>query len=359
MITLPTIPFFLKNPKKRGLPPGTLVHVGRKRTVQPRATVWHYSADAYEEKEIASAEELEALQKKKGVLWVNVDGIHDTKLVESIGQAMHFHPLLIEDIVSTAQRPKVEDFGEYFFVVTKMLQMDPATGSLDVEQISLVVMENAVLSFQEKPQDVFDDIRERVRQSKGPIRERGADYLAYRLLDAIVDGYYGILSQLGDRIEELEKELLEAPDTSTLTAIHHLQRELVFVRKAVWPLRDVLIHLRPEETSIIKAETQPYLRDVYDHAIQIIDAVETYRDMATNMLSNYLSIVSNRMNQVMKVLTIVATIFIPLTFVAGVYGMNFQHMPELQSPWGYPAVLIFMATIGIGMALFFRWKKWM
>ena len=355
---LRSIPRFIKNPKKRGLPPGTIVHIGKKRTEHVSVTLWEYDHERCQEEKLEDLNTLKTRGKTESVMWVNVDGIHDTEIVRKIGEQFGLHPLLLEDVANTAQRPKMEDYEEALFLVTKMVHYDAASRELSVEQVSFVLMQEVLISLQEQSQDFFDDIRERIRTSKGRIRDMGADYLMYRLLDAIVDGYFETLVTLGDQIEELEKRLLDRPDDSTLAAIHHLQRELVFVRKAILPLREVLAMLQHEEGKLIQSKTIPYFRDVHDHIIQVTDAVDTYRDMASNMLSNYLSIVSNRMNEVMKVLTVIATIFIPLTFIAGVYGMNFQNMPELQWTWGYPAVWGLMMGVVLLMVVYFKRKGW-
>src|SRR3989344_6762782 len=263
----------------------------------------------------------------------------------------------MEDIAHTMQRPKKEDFENYIYIVVKMLHFD--ADAVDVEQVSLILGENFVISFQEREGDVFDAVRERIRSGKGVIREKGADYLTYRLLDALVDNYFVILEKVGDSIESLESELLTNPTLGTLKKINSLKRELIFLRKSVWPLREVVGGVEKGESRLIKKGTLIYFRDVYDHTIQIIEAVETFRDMLSGMTDLYLSTVSNRMNEIMKVLTIIATIFIPLTFVVGVYGMNFQYMPELSWKYGYFLVLALMLAIFGGMMLYFRGKKWL
>ncbi|MBU2213989.1 magnesium/cobalt transporter CorA [Patescibacteria group bacterium] len=352
------IPSFLKTASKVGAAPGTLTHVGKKKVEKPHISMWMYNDEVCEEKTLTTVDDCAALLKNDRVNWVNVDGIHEVKVIESLGKQFNLHALLLEDILNTSHRPKLEEFEDCFFVVVKMLHYLKEEKQVSVEQVSIVLKENLVLSFQEQPQDVFNPMRERLRAKKGKIRSSGSDYLMYRLLDAIVDGYFEILVNFGDQIEELEKQLLSKPDDETLAAIHHLQRELVFVRKAILPMREVLAQLQHEEGDLITSKTAPYFRDVHDHIIQVMDAVDTYRDMASNMLSNYLSIVSNRMNEVMKVLTVIATIFIPLTFIAGVYGMNFQNMPELQWTWGYPAVWGLMMGVVLLMVVYFKRKGW-
>jgi magnesium transporter len=312
-----------------------------------------------EEKEAKEVEECFPFKDKPTVTWINIDGIQRIDVIEKIGKYFNLHPLALEDIVNTGQRPKMEDFVDYIFVVLKMLYYDEKERETKAEQLSLVLGPNWVISFQENEGDVFDPIRERIRADKGRIRKMGADYLVYALIDAVVDNYFIILEKIGEKIEEIEDELVANPAPETLQAIHNLKRQMIFLRKSVWPLREVISRLERWESQLINKSTDIYLRDVYDHTIQVIDAIETFRDMLSGMLDIYLSSVSNRMNEVMKVLTIIATIFIPLTLVAGLYGMNFRYMPELEWPWGYPLVLFFMFAIGVLMLIYFRKKKWL
>ena len=259
----------------------------------------------------------------------------------------------------TGQRPKMEDFENYLFIVLKMFQYDEDKPQTKTEQVSLIFGSNYLISFQEDEGDVFDPIRERIRTDRGRIRKMGVDYLAYSLMDAIVDNYFTVLEKIGESIEDIEDEMLKNPTPEILQIIHTLKRELIFLRKSVWPLREVISRLERWESPLIEKSIDIYLRDVYDHTIQVIDALETFRDMLSGMLDVYLTSVSNRMNEVMKVLTIIATIFIPLTLVTGIYGMNFKYMPELDSPWGYPMVYIVMLIISLVMLIYFRRKKWL
>ena len=345
--------------KKAGLPPGTLVFDGERRVERTRITLFDYDGSRLQEKEAERIEECFPLKDEPTVTWINIDGVHEVENVEKIGGHFGIHPLVQEDIVHIGQRPKMEDFDEYLFIVIKMLFYDDGKEEVTAEQVSLVVGENYVISFQEREGDVFEPVRERLRNGKGRIVKQGADYLAYALLDAIVDSYFAILEKTGDRIESLEEELITNPGPGTVGIIQRMKREMVFLRKSVWPLREVISGLERDESSIIRESTHVYLRDVYDHTIQVIDTVETLRDMIGGMLDIYLSSVSNRMNEVMKVLTIIATIFIPLTFIAGIYGMNFEHMPELRVPWAYPAVWGVMCAVGILMLIYFRRKRWL
>jgi magnesium transporter len=349
---------FKKRSEKVGLPPGTLAYVGEKKVEKVIITVFDYDSERYEEKELKSIEECFPYKDRPTVTWINIAGIHQVDIMEKIGTHFGIHPLIMEDILNTRQRPKMDDLEDYVYVVLKMLTYNEENDEIDVEQISIVLGQNFVISFQEKEGDVFEPIRERIRKNKGRIRKMGADYLAYTLLDSVVDNYFTILEKIGERIEFLEEELVENPSTQTLQEIHRLKREMIFLRKSTWPLREVISGLERGESSLIKETTGIYLRDVYDHTIQVIDTVETFRDMISGMLDIYLSSISNKMNEVMKVLTIIATIFIPLTFLAGIYGMNFRYMPELEWHGGYFAILFLMVIIGIGLVIYFRKKKW-
>jgi len=349
---------FKKRSEKGGLPPGTLAYVGEKKVENVIITVFDYDSERYEEKELKSIEECFPYKDTPTVTWINMTGIHQVDIMEKIGNHFCIHPLVMEDILNTRQRPKMDDLEDYVYVVLKMLDYNEEDDEIGAEQISIVLGQNFVISFQEKEGDVFEPIRERIRKNKGRIRRTGADYLAYALVDSVVDNYFTILEKIGERIEFLEEELVENPSTQTLQEIHRLKREMIFLRKSVWPLREVISGLERGESSLIKESTGIYLRDVYDHTIQVIDTVETFRDMISGILDVYLSSISNKMNEVMKVLTIIATIFIPLTFLAGVYGMNFRYMPELEWHQGYFAVLFLMVIIGIGLVIYFRKKKW-
>ena len=293
------------------------------------------------------------------ITWINIDGVHKLDNIEKVGKHLKIHPLVLEDIVHTGQRPKMEDFNDYLFVVLQMLQYNEKENETKTEQVSIILGANYVISFQEDEGDVFDLIRERIRTDRGRIRRMGADYLAYSLLDAIVDNYFMVLEKIGEKIEDIEDELIKNPAQEVLHAIHSLKRELVFLRKSVWPLREVISRLERWDSHLIDKSMDIYLRDVYDHTIQVIDALETFRDMLSGMLDIYLSSVSNRMNEVMKVLTIIATIFIPLTLITGIYGMNFKYMPELDWSWGYPMVYIAMLIVSGVMLVYFRRKRWL
>ena len=351
--------------KTIGLAPGTLMHIGDKRTERVKITIIDYDEKQFQEKEVGTIEECFSFRDTLTVTWINIDGIHDLEIIEKIGSHFGFHPLMLEDIVNTGQRPKLEDFENYIFIVLKMFYFDEKAGEINAEQVSLIIGSNFVISFQEKEGDVFNPIRERIRNAKGRIRKTGADYLAYSLLDAVVDNYFLILEKLGEKIAGMEEKLIANPTPQTLQIIHHLKREIIFLRKSVWPLREVVNMLELSESKLIKKSTHIFLRDVYDHTIQVIDTIETYRDMVSGMVDIYLSSVSNRMNEVMKVLTIIATIFIPLTFIAGIYGMNFNpeasvwNMPELNWKFGYLLSLTAMVIVALIMLGYFKRKKWL
>lgn len=342
---------------KTGAPPGTIIYSGVERTERVKISLIEYNEQEFIEKEYYDLSECMAQLKSDMVMWINVDGIHKTDLIEAIGKKFNIHPLTLEDVANTNQRPKFEDYDNYVVAIMKMIHYDTIMHS---EQLSVVLMEGMVISFQEADGgDAFDLIRNRLRQGKGRIRKMGADYLAYALIDAVVDCYFNILEKIGDKIETLEEELIEAPSNSTMHQLHNMKREMIFVRKAVWPMRELVNNMERSETALIKSTTDIYLRDVHDHVIRVIDTVETYRDLLSGMMDIYLSSVSNKMNEVMKVLTIITTIFVPVTFIAGVYGMNFDYMPELHSKWGYVFTWIVMLTIMISLMIYFRRKKWM
>jgi magnesium transporter len=348
-----------RHSKKAGMAPGTLMHVGERKLETARITVLDYNENSFQEKQVNTIDECFALKTTSTVSWINVDGLHDISIIEKAGKHFDVHSLVLEDILNTGQRPKFEDMEKNIYVVLKMLRYDDLSQTTLSEQVSMVLGSNYVISFQENIGDVFNPIRDRIRNAKGRVRKMGSDYLVYALLDSIVDSYFSILEKLGEKIEVLEEDIFGEPTEKNLKQIHDLKRELVFLRKSVWPLRELISGLQRAESPFIKETTGIYLRDVYDHTIQVIDTVESFRDTVSGMLDIYLSSISNRMNSVMKVLTIIATIFIPLTFVAGIYGMNFKYMPELEWKWGYFAVWTVMVIMVTCMLVFFRKKKWL
>jgi len=349
-----------KRSNKSGLPPGTLVHIGEKKIEKAKIGIIDYDEGQFQEKEAQNIEECFPFKEKPTMTWVNIDGMHEVEIIEKIGRHFDIHPLVLEDILNTAQRPKMEDLRDYIFIVLKILDYDEKENEIKTEQVSLILGSNFVISFQEREGDVFNPVRERIRNAKGHIRKGGADYLAYTLLDAVVDNYFVVLEKIGEKIEDVENELMGSPTHEILQTIHELKREMILLRRSVWPLREVISGLGRGKSALIHEATDVYLRDVYDHTIQVIDTIELYRDMMAGMLDTYLSSVSNRMNEVMKVLTIIATIFIPLTFIAGVYGMNFEHMPELKWHWFYPRAFWLVITVITGlMVIYFKRRKWL
>jgi magnesium transporter len=344
--------------KQAGQAPGTLVYSGRDRTEQVRLMVMDYDESGLREIPVKTLEECLALRDTSTTTWIDVDGVHQTDVLAQLGEHYGLHPLTLEDITSTSQRPKIETFPTYIFVVCRMLRVDPQTNLIDSEQISLILGRNFVMSFQERAGDVFDPVRERLRHGKGRIRKAGADYLAYALLDAVVDNYFLVIERYADQVEELEDRIVDNPSPELLHDIHRVKREMILVRRAVWPLREVVSVVLRDESDLIQPNTQLFLRDVHDHALQVADMVETFRDVLTGLQDLYLSNLSHRMNEVMKVLTVISTIFVPLTFVAGVWGMNFRHMPELGWRWGYLGAWVVFGAISALMIGYFRRKRW-
>jgi magnesium transporter len=345
--------------KKVGAAPGTLVYVGEERNQKIRIRLLAYDQNGIEEKELNNIEECFPYKDKPLTTWINIDGLNDISLIEKIGSNFNIHPLVLEDILNTHQRPKLDDYDSYAYLVLRMVSCSKNQTEIDSEQISIILGKNYIISFQEKEGDIFDPIRERIRNGKGRIRKGGADYLVYALMDAVVDSFFATLEALGETIEDLEDVLISDPRPENLQQIHELRRLMITLRKSIWPLREVINNMLRGDLDLIQQETEIFLRDVYDHTIQIIETIESYRDIISGMLDTYLSSVSNRMNEVMKVLTIIATIFIPLTFLAGVYGMNFHHMPELDWTWIYPyGFWILMAIVAGIMIIYFKRKKW-
>jgi magnesium transporter len=345
--------------QKAHLPPGTLVYTGKHRTLKQRITVFDYNAADLKEMVLDSIDKCSHCKDTGTVTWINIDGLADIESIEKIGRMFNLHTLVLEDILNTVQRPKFELYNDYIFIVIKMLSLESAARKVTAEQVSMIVGKDFLITFQEYTGDVFDSVRSRLRNEKGQIRKMGTDYLAYALIDAIVDNYFVILETLGEESESIEDQLVSDITEAVMHRIHSMKRQMIFLRRSIWPLREVVSAMERSESPIIAKRTRIYIRDLYDHTIQIIDTVESLRDIAGGMLDTYLSAISNRMNAVMKILTIIATIFIPLTFIAGIYGMNFEHMPELHYSWAYPATLMVMVIIAVGMLVFFRRRKWL
>jgi len=347
-----------KRSSKAGIPAGSLIHIGEKKVDKIKIKLIDYGSDKYIEQDFENIEQCFEFKDNETISWINIDGIHDTEILSKLGDCFEFHPLVLEDILNTEQRPKVEDFKDYVYIVLKMIDYDKKIKELSFEQVSIIFGKNYLISFQEKPLKIYEPIKKTIKNNESKIRKNGSDYLAYLLVDSIIDNYFSVLENIGERIENIENKLVVSPSSKTLKAIYVLKRDMLLLHKSVWPLREVISKLERGETLLVESNTRIYIRDVYDHIIQIIDTVETYRDMLSNMIDIYLSSMSNRLNEVMKVLTIISTIFIPITFIASIYGMNFIYMPEFTSKWSYPVVWFIILTIIIAMVIYFKRKKW-
>lgn len=348
-----------KRSKKAGLPPGTPVHIGEQLSQKTRISAFIFDSDNFQESDSHDVQSIIALRDPSKVLWLNVDAVHDIRIIEQIGAAFQLHPLVLEDIANTDQRAKIEDYDDHLYVVVRQLSYDQGADEVLAEQISIIIAKNVVLTFGEREGDLFNAVRERIRFARGKIRAMQADYLVYRLIDAIVDHYFVVIETLGERLDKLEDRLIEDTSPTALQDIHRLKREIMFVRRSVWPLREVLTNLAHDESELISEQTEIYFRDVHDHTIQVIETIETYRDTANGLMDLYQSNVNLKLNNVMKVLTVISTIFLPLTFIAGVWGMNFVNMPELYFQYGYFGALALMTLVGSAMYLTFKKRDWL
>ena len=337
--------------------PGTIAETEELRAAKARISVFDYTESAFEEKDLADIEHCFIYKERDSVTWINIEGMN-LEVIRRLDDHFGIHPLVSEDIVHLGQRPKVEEYDDYSFIVVKMIYTPEGGGEIIAEQISLILGRNYVISFQERPGDVFDPIRDRIRKAKGRVRKMGADYLAYCLLDAVVDNYFLVLEKKGAQIEAIESLLLENSKKNIAPELHRHKSDVVFLRKQIWPLRELLGNLQREDNGLIGKTTALYLRDVYDHTVQVMDTIESFRDMLAGLHDIHLANISNRMNEIMKVLTMISTIFIPITFMAGLYGMNFDNMPELRWRWGYFILLGLMAAVAGMMLFFFKKKKW-
>ncbi|HKK42888.1 MAG TPA: magnesium/cobalt transporter CorA [Bacteroidales bacterium] len=339
--------------------PGSVKYVGINRLTPVKLHLIDYNENSFTESDPASISECVPVKEDGFIKWLNISGVHNERIIHDVGERFGIHPLVMEDIANTTQRPKVEDHDDYIFLVIKMAYIKPGNGELQIEQVSMLVGRNYVISLQEKEGDILDSLRERLRTNKGKLRKMGTDYLMYSILDTIVDNYFSVIEYIGEQMEEAEEQLLKSANQVTLNNIYHLKRELMFLHKSIWPMREVINSLQRDDFELIDKTTFLYLRDVYDHTIQVAETLEIFREMSSGMLDLYLSTVSNRLNEVMKVLTIFAAVFIPLTFLAGVYGMNFKFMPELEWRYGYALWWVVTLVISILMFIFFKKKKWM
>jgi magnesium transporter len=345
--------------KQVGQVPGALVYTGTKESSKLFIETFDYNIDSYVEKELKNVEEAFEYKTTNSVTWINLNGLNHIVEIEKLGEHYNLHPLVLEDIVSTNQRPKIDEYEDYIFIVLKMMYYDEEEHIVS-EQVSFILGENYVLSLQEAEGDVFDTLRERIRQAKGRIRGLGSDYLLYALIDSVVDHYYAIIETMGNKIEDLEDNLFEGLTKDEISSeIQSLKREVLKVRRAIFPLREIINRIDKSESKLIDQKTLHYFGDVYDHIIQVSDTIDIYREMIWGLMDMYMTTISNRMNEVMKVLTIIATIFIPLTFIAGIYGMNFENIPELHYEYSYYILWIVMIVIFIGMLYYFKRKKWL
>nr|WP_278244412.1 magnesium/cobalt transporter CorA [Clostridium sp. BNL1100] len=341
-----------------GLPPGSLVHIGDKKRDTTVITRIEYGEDTFRQNNISSKNLSEIKQSEGKAIWLNIEGLHETEVLAEIGEKFGLHPLVMEDILNTDQRPKIEFSQDYMYICAKMISYDRKLGEFDIEQISLVLGKSFVISFCEKDTDIFEPVIKRLSLSAGRIRKLGTDYLMYCLLDIIVDNYFTVLEDFSEEIEIAEDELIVRTTSNTLKTIHKLKRQVLFLHKAVWPLRDVLSSLERGESELINESTNIFIRDLYDHVVQAMDTTETIRDILSSMLDIYLSSTSNRMNEIMKVLTIISTVFMPLSFIVGIYGMNIRNMPELGWLYMYPVLWGVMIAIAASMLYYFKKKKW-
>ncbi|HOJ50243.1 MAG TPA: magnesium/cobalt transporter CorA [Spirochaetota bacterium] len=343
--------------KKIGLPPGSLIYVGKNLKEKVTIEAFIYDEESYIETEIKKIDEIKSLKENKKTMWLNINGVHDIKIIEKIGEIFNLHPLLLEDVLNTTQKPKLDEYDEYIFLCCQMLSLDNEYNIIE-EHISFVIGKNYVISFQERKGDVFDPIRDRIRFNKGKIKKMKADYLAYCLLDVLIDNYYLITEKISDKIENVEDVIINETKEDLITDIYKIKKDVIIIRKYIWPLRTIIAKLRKNENGIINKSINIFLKDIYDHTVEILETIEIFREILSGLLEINLSAISYKMNSIMKVLTIISTIFIPLTFIAGVYGMNFENMPELKWKYGYFAALGLMLLVALIMIKYFRKNKW-
>jgi magnesium transporter len=349
-----------RRPGMEGIPPGSIVIDPT--APKPDIHLMAFSPQEYAESSITEVKEILPYLEKWPVTWVNVTGLGDETIIRQLGELFRHHHLALEDVVNLYQRAKVELYGDHIFITTRMISRQIA---FDTEQISMFLGKNFVITFQQKPGDCLDPIRNRIRKKLGRVRDAGTDYLAYALLDAIVDDYFPTLEEFGERMDKLEDEILDHPAPDILPRVREVKRDLMTIRRAIWPQREAINTLLRDPLPHISDETRIYFRDCYDHVIRLMDITENYRELSSDLMDVHLSSLSNRMNEVMKTLTVIASIFIPLTFIVGIYGMNFDiessplNMPELYTYWGYPGVMLFMLILSLGMLYYFRRKGWM
>jgi magnesium transporter len=350
--------YFRKRSHKAGLPPGALVPIGKATSVSTTIDSIIFNSDELIVNQSIDASDIDAHVEDTRILWLDVKGLKQIDAVEMIGRKFNLHPLVLEDILNSAQRPKIEDYNDYLFIVIKSLRYDDVDFVTETEQISFILGKNFVITLRDVESPLFEPVIQRLKVRKSKLREGKVDYLTYSCIDLIIDNYFLILEKIGDRIETIEDALVSKPSHQTLGQIHKLKTDLIFLRKSLWPLREIISRMLGGDIPFINESLRPYLRDLFDHAIHAIDTVETFRDITSGMIDIYLSSVNNRLNETMRVLTIIATIFIPLTFLCGWYGMNFDDMPELKWRYGYPMVITLAIAVASSMLFYFRKKKW-
>jgi magnesium transporter len=347
-----------KRSKKIGLPAGSLVYIGEQKVEKVKISALYYDRDQLRVSEIYSLTDLTAIQKPSKSTWINITGLHEVETLRELGRLYEIDSLVMEDILNTDQRPKVEIHDSYLFIVLKTINYTAPQENLSIEQVSLILGKNFLLSFQESENTIFAPIYNRIKDATNRISKNGVDFIMYAMLDLIIDHYFLVMEKQSEKIQQLEDHVLSQSNQSVMHSIQKTKREMISLRQAVWPLREVLHNLLREDIRLIQKPIIPYLRDISDHVLQIIDTIELYRDLTSGILEVYLSSISNRLNEIMKVLTLIATIFIPLTFIAGIYGMNFDWMPELKWRWGYLGFWIISIMISLLLILFYKKKKW-
>ncbi|MDG1260587.1 MAG: magnesium/cobalt transporter CorA [Flavobacteriales bacterium] len=350
---------FLGSAKKAGLPPGALIYVGKKGNFTPALDAISYTTDNFSRSRPLTPADVKHILKNDGTTWITLYGIHEAGLVAEMGEILQLHPLLLEDILDTTQRPTSELFEDYIFLSLKMMSWQKKSKTIQSEQLSIVLSRNSLVIFEEKPGDIYENLRERIEKGKGILRSKKADYLMYRLIDDVVDQYFIIGEKLQLKIEHLESEILVRPEEAQMHQLLALKKQLMRLRRTILPLRDNVTLIERSNHKLISKDTPPYLRDVSDHVKEVIEMLDMYRESVTNLMDLHMSTTSNQMNQVMKVLTVIATTFIPLTFIVGIYGMNFTNMPELSNPYGYATVWLVMIVVAAGLIAYFRKKKWL
>lgn len=350
---------FLKSREESdGKSPGSLIFIGDQKMDSAKVRLIDYDSVSLTEKELKDIHSESHLKNTPTVTWLNISGLHDLEMIQNIGKVFDLHPLVLEDLLNTGQRPKVEEFEGYIFIVLKMVHFDKETQTILNEQLSIILGKNFLLTFQEQPREIFAPIRERIKKQKSRLRKTGTDYLAYALMDTVVDNYIFSIENLGEKIEDLEEDVLNNPDTEVMEKINSFKREINYIRKSIRPAKEAIYRISRLDSELIQEQTLPFLTDLEDLASQAAEAIETYRDLLTDQLNLYNSVIANRMNDIMKVLTIFAAIFIPLTFIAGIYGTNFEYLPELKYKYSYFIFWAVMIAVATALIVYFKRKNW-